>query len=143
MSSDLFRLAYCSHSTLDAGELTAELARILDVSKVNNAKAGVTGAMLHIQGCFAQVLEGPVDAVQEVFERIQCDPRHKNVVVLQADRVGTRLFRNWDMALAQIGDPERANVLLRPALAEPSAEAGAAVVSLLSDLVCREAEQVF
>ncbi len=146
MSTDLFRLAYCSRSIIsaDEGDHAAELLRILKVSRVNNARAGVTGAMLYNQGCFAQVLEGPLDAVQRTFERIQCDPRHGDVVVLQAERIATPLFSGWDMALAESSDPAGASATLGPAMTDPSADAGNAVVTMLAALVCREAawEQV-
>lgn len=142
MTTDLFRLVYCSQATIPADD-TLELSRILAVSRSNNVQAEVTGAMLHNQGCFAQVLEGPLGSVQEVFERIQCDVRHNAVVVLQAERVGRRLFRAWDMALVRAADPAGVNALLRPALADPSTEAGAAVVDLLGELVCREDHRVF
>lgn len=49
-------------------------------------------------GCFAQVLEGSHDRIQETFERIQCDPRHSRVSVLVFDQVNERFFSDWDMA---------------------------------------------
>lgn len=140
MNSDLFRLSYCSRTAI-AGDISAELSRILTTSRANNARCGVTGAMLHNQGCFAQVLEGPLVAVQHVFERIQRDLRHTDVVVLQAERVVTPLFGEWDMALAETNNPAHAHALLFPALADPSAAAGAAVVTMLSELVCRDAKR--
>ncbi len=140
MNTDLFRLAYCSRTLIPAQEEDhAELSRILAVSRVNNARAGVTGAILYNQGCFAQVLEGPLEAVQRTFERIQRDPRHGDVVVLQAERVATPLFSAWDMALAEASDPAAANATLAPAMADPSAGAGHDVVAMLAALVCREA----
>lgn len=139
MSDSLFRLVYCSRNTIVApnADHAPDLAGILAASRANNARDGVTGAMLCSAGCFAQVLEGPLDAVQRVFERIQCDPRHSDVVVLEAGLADERLFGAWDMALAEIADPARASATLSRALAHPEGSAGTEVVALLDGLVRR------
>ena len=98
--SDLYRLVYTSRNLLDGGEdeRSAAVAGILAVSKRNNARVGVTGALLFNAGSFAQVLEGPRAAVEATFERIQRDPRHSDVSVLQCEPVAERGFSNWSMA---------------------------------------------
>jgi hypothetical protein len=142
MSTNLFRLVYCSRNTISGqqGDPAVEMAGILAVSRGNNARDGVTGALLYSEGCFAQVLEGGLEAVERTFERIQCDPRHSDVVVLRAARAEGRLFGVWDMALAEIADPAKASAILGRALAQVNGNAGADVVALLSGLVHREAE---
>ena len=144
MSADLFRMVYCSRNTIPdhQGDAAAELAGILAVSRANNARDGVTGALLYSEGCFAQVLEGELAAVERTFERIQCDPRHGEVVVLEAGRVEQRLFGAWDMALAECADPAEARAALGRALAAPTSDAGTAVLALLDGLVRREADWV-
>ena len=49
-------------------------------------------------GAFAQVLEGPRRGVEDTFERIQRDPRHGDVTVLQCGPAESRGFANWSMA---------------------------------------------
>lgn len=144
MSTNLFRLVYCSRNAILAqqGDPAMEVTSILAASRANNARDGVTGALLYSEGCFAQALEGELDAVQRTFERIQRDLRHNDVVVLQAGRVEGRLFGAWDMALAEVADPDQANATLGRALAEPNSGAGADVVALLDGLVRREADWV-
>ena len=101
-AEQLYRLVYVSRCTRpgDPGWLDAEVASILAVSKVNNRASGVTGALLFSSECFAQALEGPVDEVEATFERIQCDPRHHDTVILQAGPVERREFGEWSMAYA-------------------------------------------
>ena len=101
-SEQLYRLVYVSRSACpgDSAWLNAEVASILSVSQANNRKAGVTGALLFSTDCFAQALEGPVDEVTTTFERIQCDPRHRDTVILQAGWVNRREFGEWSMAYA-------------------------------------------
>lgn len=142
MITDLFRLVYCSRNTIPAqgDDVAAEVANILAASRLNNARDGVTGALLYSDGCFAQVLEGGLSVVQRTFERIQRDTRHSNVVVLEARRAEARIFGMWDMALAEIADPAKANAILGRALAEPNGDAGITVLALLGGLVSREGD---
>lgn len=99
MTDTLYRLTYYSRSALPTGEDTeAEVRRILDVSRRNNAQADITGALLYTHGCFAQILEGGYAAVEQTFERIQTDERHTAIVPLQCELVSERGFGPWSMA---------------------------------------------
>lgn len=142
MTTDLFRLVYCSRNMIPAhqGDADAEVASILAISRVNNARDGVTGALLYSDGCFAQVLEGSLTAVQRTFERIQQDARHGDVIILEARPAEARIFGTWAMALAEAADPAKANTILGRALAEPNGDAGTTVVALLEGLVRREGD---
>lgn len=98
--TDLYRLIYTSRNLLPGDEdaQAAAVAGILAASKRSNARVGVTGALLFNAGFFAQVLEGSRLAVEATFERIQRDPRHSDVSVLQCEPVAARGFPNWSMA---------------------------------------------
>ena len=92
------RLVYYSRNRLTDGPLTAWIIKdILAASRVNNARVGVTGALMFNAGCFAQVLEGPREAVEETFERIQQDERHGDVSLLAFGPVDGRAFETWSM----------------------------------------------
>lgn len=108
--SPLFRLIYTSRNLLGGSEdeQAAAVAGILAASKRNNARVGVTGALLFNAGAFAQVLEGPREAVEATFERIQRDPRHSDVSVLQCEPTTARGFPNWSMAFAGYSERGRA-----------------------------------
>lgn len=98
--SDLYRLVYASKNLLGASESETRVAveRILEASRRNNARAGVTGALMFNDGAFAQVLEGPQKGVEDTFERIQRDLRHGDVTVLECRPVTERSFAEWSMA---------------------------------------------
>jgi hypothetical protein len=49
---------------------------------------------------FLQCLEGPQEAVNELYSDIVRDPRHKNVTLLEYVTVGEREFGAWSMAFA-------------------------------------------
>lgn len=75
-----------------------DLEDILERAQVNNARAGITGALVYVDGCFLQVLEGDAEAVQGLMKRIAVDLRHESVAVLQAQTVDAPAFENWKMA---------------------------------------------
>jgi hypothetical protein len=100
MSEVLHRLVYYSHNRIvgDAEALAASIDKILAVSRVNNRRNDVTGALMFNAGCFAQVLEGPAEAVEQTFDRIQMDERHGDVVLLGVALTEERAFQSWSMA---------------------------------------------
>lgn len=75
----------------------ADIADILAASRRNNARVEVTGLLLHIDGGFLQILEGPDAAVEETYARITADPRHGNVLLLWSEAAETRAFPDWSM----------------------------------------------
>ncbi|MDM9649121.1 BLUF domain-containing protein [Rhizobium sp. S163] len=92
----IYRLVYYSRnpeSELGHNEIDA----ILRISQRNNEEAGVTGALMFDEGFFAQVLEGSQAAVEETFERIQMDPRHCDVQIVDFAPVLNRTFARWAM----------------------------------------------
>jgi hypothetical protein len=99
MSADLHRLVYYSRnrSGAAAGALSNVIDDILATSRRNNEKAGVTGALMFNSGCFAQVLEGPREALEATFERIQQDERHGEVSLLAFEPIDRRTFETWSM----------------------------------------------
>ena len=137
MRPDIFRIVYCSRSAMGSDNGPFELQQILAASRRNNARHGITGALLYNEGVFAQTLEGPFEAVQAIFEQIQADERHVDIVLLQAEPVGTRLFAEWAMALAEPEDPARAAEVVSRALGRDG-PGGREVLMLLELLLRRE-----
>lgn len=100
LGAPLFRIIYVSRNLLPEPAAEAELERILHHARRRNAALGIAGALLFSDDCFAQALEGPGPAVEAVFEAIQRDPRHAEVVVLEAAPVAAPEFGAWSMAYA-------------------------------------------
>ena len=99
MSDGLYRLVYYSRNLVagDDATLRINVDDILAKSRTNNQRDGITGALLFNSGCFAQVLEGPLSAIEAAFERIQQDDRHGEVSLLAMDPITSRSFPNWAM----------------------------------------------
>ena len=108
MTTQTYRLVYYSRNftTVDEVSFDAGVADILDVSRLNNARDDITGALMFNAGCFAQVLEGPLDKVEAAFERIQQDERHGEVSLLAMDPIEARSFPNWAMGFVGLSDTD-------------------------------------
>ena len=96
-SNTLSQVIYISHNCIEPARLDNEVREVLDVSRKRNASAGLTGALMFNERCFAQVLEGRCQDLEATFERIQCDLRHDRVVLLEFTAIERRHFENWTM----------------------------------------------
>lgn len=137
----LYRLTYVSRNAMagQAQQLDEEIGRILASSRRNNARVGVTGALLFSADCFAQALEGGSITVQELFEQIQWDTRHADSVVLEAGPVERREFADWSMAYAGRleNDHFRFNALAGDRSAIDGVAGAGQVMGLLRNVVLR------
>ncbi|MGI4831218.1 MAG: BLUF domain-containing protein [Janthinobacterium lividum] len=142
MNEDIYQIVYCSRYRIvgSSAEMANEVSHILLSAQTNNAKVGVTGGLLFNTVFFAQVLEGRMDAVEQIFERIQRDQRHSDLTILQSGYVGIRNFPEWSMAFAGTMT-EQSHPFVTATLstaAESPSEAGQEVLSLLRTLVIQE-----
>lgn len=108
MSGQLYSLAYFSENTIegDDDQIQNEIQNILNVAREKNPKLGLTGALLYSSGYFAQILEGELEPLEDLFETIEDDDRHNGVVVIHYHPVDERSFGAWSMKYAY--DPEAA-----------------------------------
>ena len=90
------RLTYVSRLARDCGP--DALGKIMTVSRLNNKKLGVTGALCYSARGFLQILEGPANVVNELYNRIVKDTRHSAVTLLEYAPIPYRDFENWSMA---------------------------------------------
>ncbi|MFZ5681344.1 MAG: BLUF domain-containing protein [Pseudomonadota bacterium] len=99
----LFRLSYYSTNLIrrSASPDKSELRSIVRTAGANNQDRGITGGLMFNRDYFGQVLEGDRSAVSELFCRIARDPRHRNIVIVEASAVDRRLFQRWSMGLAE------------------------------------------
>jgi Sensors of blue-light using FAD len=96
-------LVRCLYVSRAATPLTpAVLDQILEQSRTNNPRHGVTGLLCFRDDIFVQVIEGGRDAVCELFNTIVRDQRHKDVRLLAFDEIPERKFSNWTMGKVNI-----------------------------------------
>lgn len=90
----LTRLIYASNHD---GTAVETLDRILQTSRANNARDGITGALVISEHHFMQLLEGDRTAVGQCFMRIMQDDRHHGIQVISSGDAEHRLFVEWSM----------------------------------------------
>ena len=95
----LCQLIYRSRSALTGSDasIEIEMSSIIDRSRYNNLRDGVTGALMFTASVFVQVLEGRRADVERIFERICGDLRHMDVKLMSFSSVPAPTFGNWQM----------------------------------------------
>lgn len=89
-------------SSVPSGVGAPDLAAILDVSRRNNRRDGISGLLLHDGVRFLQALEGDREQVEAAYLRIKADPRHRAPVVLKRKTPAAREFGEWAMACESV-----------------------------------------
>lgn len=95
-------IAYLSTATSAFSD--EELAALLRTSRENNSREGLSGLLLHRDGRFLQVLEGPDAAVHERLAVIERDPRHTDLKVLADETIDSARFGQWSMGFQPESD---------------------------------------
>ena len=85
-------VSYAAHPLTDA-----DLNTLLENSRLNNQERGITGMLMYIDGKFIQVLEGKKADINEMYDVILSDPRHKKVSKIIEGRSVRRNFEDWTM----------------------------------------------
>lgn len=97
LASGVHHLLYRSRATHLFS--AAQLTEIITHAHPYNTYCNITGILWYGDGQFVQVLEGPEDAVLELYAAIRQDPRHEQVETLYDAAGPTRWFADWRMAL--------------------------------------------
>ncbi len=130
----LVRLLYASR-LIDGS--AAVIESILAQSRSKNPELGITGVLCHGGGVFMQVLEGGRAPVNELYNRIAGDTRHREVTLLHYEEIAERRFSNWTMGqvnLAKINASMLLKYLEKPEL-DPFRVPGSASLALLEELI--------
>jgi len=95
MINPIYQLLYVSSAAV---ELTEEaLLELLYESQSKNAARNISGLLLHSDGSIIQILEGEKIDVENLYLKIEQDPRHKGVIVLSRKHVEKRDFPEYKM----------------------------------------------
>lgn len=106
-SGPVFHLIYRSTSLIAPEHLKEELGGLFSAARSNNKRLQITGALLCVDDCFVQVLEGDETAVRALLAHITGDPRHESVELLDSGPMEQRVFSRWAMArVAEDGEPD-------------------------------------
>ena len=136
-----YRIIYASTAARPFGP--AEFERLLLQSRIYNFSENIGGVLLQAEPQFLQVLEGPEQAVAELYSRIAADPRHRAVRTLEAAPVQGPLFRpaNLDFAEAEPADLARLTAYLDPTHRRGLLPQGYDEQAVIADLLLEFVEQ--
>jgi hypothetical protein len=95
MTPMLEQVIYTSTATRPQTE--DDLAALLDKAREYNEQLGLSGLLIYDDGAFFQILEGEDDALEQLYERIEQDPRHHDMFLLLRRPIAERNFAGWSM----------------------------------------------
>jgi hypothetical protein len=98
----LRRFTYISVATVTLNQRS--LLDLLHEARGYNTIDKITGLLIHDNGRFLQVIEGPPVAIAKLVVRLKCDTRHTLLEIHGDVRVDTRLFSDWAMGLGELTD---------------------------------------
>lgn len=99
----LVQLIYTSSLVDGSGRA---LAGIVGTAARFNKAHDITGMLICVDGVVIQALEGRPAVVQELFDKIQADPRHRGIFPLTTREVATRQFAAWSMGFREVNRTE-------------------------------------
>jgi Sensors of blue-light using FAD len=77
-----------------------DLAELLARARAHNEVCDVSGLLVYFEGSFLQVLEGPNDDVELLYQSITRDSRHTKCRLLLRTEIEEREFGEWSMGFA-------------------------------------------
>ncbi|SDF20905.1 Sensors of blue-light using FAD [Pricia antarctica] len=98
----IYELTY--ESVAKKGLLAADVHAILETSRARNVERGITGCLVYYNRRFIQILEGNQQTLQECYQKIQKDSRHRQVRIIAENAVEKRTFSEWGMAYFPIDE---------------------------------------
>lgn len=104
----LIQIIYISRSTFEStdavNKIEPNVVRILAKSRINNRKNGLVGVLYFGDSAFFQCLEGEEDAVNNLFAKIEKDPRHKDIKLISKKYITSVSFPDWAMKYAPLDE---------------------------------------
>jgi diguanylate cyclase (GGDEF)-like protein/PAS domain S-box-containing protein len=98
--SQLYLLIYVSQATEPMPP--EKLDDLMTQARKFNRQYGITGCLVHQEGCFMQMLEGSRQAIMSLMERIKVDPRHRDLRVVYEGPTQRRAYQEWGMMLRDL-----------------------------------------
>ena len=100
-------LIHCAYASVEAVEFSEQdIVELLEQARVSNMELGITGMLLYDNGAFFQVLEGELEPVTRLLEKIQQDPRHERFIKIIQEDIEARDFSEWTMGYSGVKSSE-------------------------------------
>ncbi len=92
------RILYLSHYSYDWK--IDELQNLADAAATKNRQLLITGILITFDRLFFQIIEGPENEINCLFQKICKDKRHSEISIIQnEENIQSRLFADWHMKI--------------------------------------------
>lgn len=78
--------------------LAGQADRIAAEAETDNLEGGISGALVAHDGHFIQIVEGRRSALDMLLKRLEDDPRHRDLVLVDRWPIEERRFDGWSLA---------------------------------------------
>jgi blue light- and temperature-responsive anti-repressor len=96
-------LIQCIYASAAQNEFSKDdLSALLKDARQNNYEKNVSGMLLYQNRAFFQILEGPAQEVNKLYEKISLDPRHFRITKILETTIEERSFAEWTMGYANV-----------------------------------------
>lgn len=102
------QLVYVSVPTIVLSD--SIIGEILQFARKRNRSKGIGGFLAFTGELFIQLIEGPHDVIDELYEKIGDDPRHYGLQIVYENEDATRQFSDWPMAFLSIASRDNSTV---------------------------------
>lgn len=136
---DIVQLIYCSralHSKNNAS-LERDTKDIVVLGQIYNFMHDITGALMTDGEMFAQVIEGPAVAVENLYLKIIKDKRHSSIVTLQHVPTHVRLFNHWPIAFIRVENMRYVGTLSAQSTSNELRKASASILKAFRPVLLR------
>jgi class 3 adenylate cyclase len=111
ISMALKRITYVSHQSKPMS--SEQINALGELAAAQNARQDITGILIYSAGLFYQVIEGPEEKIDSLFEQIKEDKRHTNIFVLEIKGdYEEKRYSNW--SINTINLEEESALLVQP-----------------------------
>ena len=93
----MYLIVYTSELSKPDVDIDTALKDIVEIAKVKNTEANITGLLFYHNSRFLQFIEGSKDELEKLMLRISADSRHTNIVRIVDEPVYVRSFSGWAM----------------------------------------------
>ena len=90
-------LIYVSAARVPIG---VDLADLVAQSRLRNSTLDITGSLIFTGKHFAQYLEGPAPALDQLMASIRAEERHEDVITVASGESAERRFAAWTLCYA-------------------------------------------
>ena len=109
MAGEIYQLLYVSKESSSLSD--SDYESILRASRKNNARDNITGFLACLpNGAILQMLEGEKATVQQKYQHIAKDTRHKESKIVFESKCDERQFHGWSMGFRKVPESEAAKI---------------------------------